>query len=378
MPDNSIATDIVHASWCEVFPARIAENLQLTLGLIPEGAQLLAVLKGDAYGHGIDRVVPIICKLGVRYVGTTSNAEARAVRAAGFKGTIMRLRTATSNEIKGALPDRVQEQISSVYVAKIIDELARDGANIQGLHLSLNAGGISRDGLELATKEGQEACLEILELVGPHIVGICSHFPSNTPHDLTSSNQKFQKNVDWVFAHSALNRADVKVHAGSSLSLVSDQKVTTELFRCGAILYGILRQDLGFQPTMELKSLVTNLANYPKGSTIGYDRATILQEDRRVANISIGYANGIRRDFFDQSAVLIRGQIVPILGKISMNTITADVTDLPEVIIGDEVVVFGQQNAARIDNKSMERQANTIMADVFADWGLRNHRVYVE
>lgn len=64
MPDNSIATDIVHASWCEVFPARIAENLQLTLGLIPEGAQLLAVLKGDAYGHGIDRVVPIICKLG--------------------------------------------------------------------------------------------------------------------------------------------------------------------------------------------------------------------------------------------------------------------------------------------------------------------------
>jgi len=160
-------------------------------------------------------------------------------------------------------------------------------------------------------------------------------------------------------------------------SLVSEQEVTTELFRCGAILYGIVSQGLGFQPTMELKSRVTNLATYPKDSTIGYDRATILQDDRRIANISIGYANGIRREFFDQSAVLIRGQRVPVLGKISMNTITVDVTDVPEISIGDEVVVFGQQDTARIDNTSMEQQANTIMADVFADWGLRNHRIYV-
>jgi len=374
---NQISTDIEHASWCEVFPARIADNLKLALGLLPERAQLMAVLKADAYGHGIDRVVPIICGLGVQYVGITSNSEARAVRMAGFTGTIMRIRTATDREIRGALPDQIQEQVSSLYTARIIEELTREGAQIKGLHLTINAGGMSRDGLELATKEGQKACLEILDLIGPQIAGICSHFPSNTPDDLAASNAQFQKDVDWIFAHSALNRADVKVHAGSSLSLVSEQKVTTDIFRCGAILYGILRQDLGFQPTMELKSRVTNLATYPKDSTIGYDRATILQEDRRVANISIGYANGIRREFFDQSAVLIRGQRVPILGKISMNTITADVTDVPKIIIGDEVVVFGQQEAARIDSKSMEHQANTIMADIFADWGLRNHRIYV-
>jgi alanine racemase len=378
MPNNPIATDVVHASWCEVFPARIAENLQLTLGLLPEGAQLLAVLKADAYGHGIGRVVPIIRELGVKYVGITSNTEARAVRNAGFTGTIMRIRTATHSEMVGALPDQIQEQVSTLYAAQILNKLAREGANMQGPHLSINACGMSRDGLELATKEGRKACLEILDLIGPRIVGICSHFPSNTPHDLASSNQQFQRDVAWIFAHSALNRADVKVHAGSSLSLVSGQNVTTELFRCGAILYGILGQDLGFKPTMELKSRVTNLATYPKGSTIGYDRETVLQDDRRVANISIGYANGIRRDFFDQSVLLIREQIVPILGKISMNSISADVTDVPDVIIGDEVVVFGLQGTARIDTKSMERQADTIMADVFADWGLRNHRVYVE
>ena len=356
---------------------RIADNLKLAQSLLPEGAQLLAVLKADAYGHGIDRVVPIIRGAGVQYVGVTSNSEARAVRNAGFAGTIMRIRTATPSEIRGALPDRIQEQVGSLYTARTVKELTRKGTQIEGVHLTINAGGMSRDGLELSTKEGQKACLEILDLIGPQIVGICSHFPSNTPHDLAASNAQFQKDVDWIFAHSALRRADVKVHAGSSLSLVSEQEVTTELFRCGAILYGIVSQDLGFQPTMELKSRVTNLAIYPKDSTIGYDRATILQDDRRIANISIGYANGIRREFFDQSAVLIGGQRVPVLGKISMNTVTVDVTDVPEISIGDEVVVFGQQDTARIDNTSMEQQANTIMADVFADWGLRNHRIYV-
>lgn len=370
--------DAVHASWCDIYPERIKKNLQLAHGLLPEGAQLLAVLKADAYGHGIARVVPIIREQGLKYVGITSNTEARAVRAAGFMGTIMRIRSATLSEIEGALPDQVQEQVSTLYAAELVDKLACDGAKISGLHLSLNAGGMSRDGLELATRQGRKACLEIIDLIGPHILGICSHFPSNAPQELASSNRKFQKEVAWVFANSALNRSDVLVHAGSSLSLVSGQNVTTDLFRCGAIMYGILRQDLGFRPTMELKSVVTNLATFPKGSTIGYDRATILQDDRRLANISIGYANGIRRDFFSQSAVLIRGRKLPILGKISMNTFTADVTDLPEVAVGDEVVVFGQQGAACIDIKTMELQADTIIADVFSDWGQRNHRIYVE
>ncbi len=371
-----MVSDNVHASWCEVFPERIAQNLRLALGLLPKGAEFLAVLKADAYGHGIDHVVPIIIEQGVKYAGITSNAEARAVRAAGFTGTILRIRTATPQEIEGALPDQVQEQISTLYAAQVLDEMARGGAKIAGLHLSLNAGGMSRDGLELATSEGKNACLEIIDLIGPHIVGICSHYPSNIAPDLALSAQLFHKEVDWVFAHSKLRRTAVKVHAGSSLSLVAEQKVVTDLFRCGAILYGILKQELGFQPTMELKSRVTNLTTYPKGSSIGYDRATILNEERRLANISIGYANGIRRDFFDRSAVLIRGWQVPILGKISMNTFTVDVTDLLEVAVGDEVVIFGQQEAASIDTKAMERQTDTIMADVFTDWGQRNHRIY--
>lgn len=374
MTVDSMPNEIVHASWCEIFPQRIAKNLELALGLLPKDAQFCAVLKADAYGHGIERVVPIIRDHGVSHVGITSNAEARAVRAAGFNGALLRLRSATLDEIDGAIVDRVEEQVGTLYAARIFAELARSDATLPKLHLSLNAGGMSRDGLELSTEHGRQTCLEILSLVAPHIVGICSHFASNTVSNLATSSQQFQKDVAWVFKHSTLRRDAVTVHTGSSLTLVSEQSVTTDLFRCGAILYGILKPELGFEPTMELKTRITSLSIYPKGSTIGYDRATTLTKDRCVANISIGYANGIGRDFFNKSAVLVRGCVVPILGKISMNTITVDVTDLPEVAIGDEVVVFGQQGASCIDMARMEVQANTIMADVFADWGQRNHR----
>lgn len=153
-----MTADAVHASWYEIFPEQIAQNLRLARGLLPKNAQFLAVLKADAYGHGIDRVVPIISEQGIKYVGITFNSEARAVRAAGFTGTIMRIRTATPQEIEGALPDQVQEQTSTHHAAQIVDEMARNGAKIAGLHLSVNAGGMSRDGLELTTTHGRRFC----------------------------------------------------------------------------------------------------------------------------------------------------------------------------------------------------------------------------
>jgi alanine racemase len=365
--------DTVDTSWCEIFPDRIAKNLRLAKGLLPDNAEFCAVLKADAYGHGIATVVPIICAQNVKYIGITSNAEARAVRNAGFKDTLIRVRSATRSEIEGALPDRVQEQVSTLYAAQAL----LDFGLAEGVHLALNAGGMSRDGLELSGIDGRQTCLDIIELIGERIVGICTHFPSNLTNELLASNQYFENELDWIFANSQLKRHQVTVNAGSSLSLVSGQKITTDLYRCGAILYGILNPELGFEPTMQLKARITSLNTYPSGSTVGYDRATLISQDRRLANISIGYSNGIKRNYFDRCSVLIRGQLVPILGKISMNSIVADVTDLLEVEVEDEVVIFGKQGTQSIGIDRIEQQAETIVADTYAEWGQRNQRVYL-
>jgi len=124
---------------------------------------------------------------------------------------------------------------------------------------------------------------------------------------------------------------------------------------------------------MELKSRIVSIWEYPCGSTVRCDRSTILNEDKRLACVSIGYANGFRRNS-SNSAVDICSTAAPMVGKISMNTIIADDSEVDKAQVGVEVTVFGESTA--IATATVERQFDTILADLFCDWGLRNTRVY--
>ena len=366
----------IPSSWCEIHLDRVSSNLELTLGLLPEGAAFCAVMKADAYGHGISRVVPLLMEQGVSCIGITSNAEARAVRESGFAKTLIRLRAATLREMDAALPDHVEEQVGSVWAAKQLRELCRKGPVPSGVHLALNAGGMSRDGLDLTTKAGRQDCRGILDAIGTNIVGISTHFASNEPEPLKNSADRFRQQVAWVCDNSDLNRSDLLVHAGSTLTLLSGQPVETDMYRCGAILYGFLNPETGFRPTMEVKANVVHLGEYPKGSTVGYDQDSCLRSDRRLACISIGYAAGYRRTAQDRGAVLVRGRQAPVLGKMSMNTIVADVTEIANVQVGDTATVFGGDAANAIAPDTTARQFETILPDLFSDWGMRNPRIY--
>jgi len=370
-----MTTDSCPGSWCEIHLDRISRNLELALGLVPSGRRFCAVLKADAYGHGILQLVPLIQAQGVSCIGITTNAEARAVRDAGFDGTLIRLRAATPLEIENALESKIEEQVGSLEVAEKLQALKALGHTVRA-HLALNALGMSRDGLEISTEQGRATCRSILNLMTADIVGICSHFSCNAPQDLRKSSAMFQEQVSWIFANSTLERSDVLVHAGSSLTLVSDQAVETDMYRCGAILYGILKPEWGFQTTMDLKARVVSLGDYPKGASVGYDRACRLESDRRLACLSIGYANGFRRDSHANSAVVFGNSLAPVLGKISMNTLVVDVTGLDGVHVGDEAVVFGGIEDARASVTAIEQQFHTIMADLYTDWGLRNPRIF--
>ena len=334
------------------------------------------MMKADAYGHGIDRVVPLLLEQGVSCIGITSNAEARAVRDAGFSGTLIRLRAASPQEVEAALPDRVEEQVGSLGAARHLYGLRQRGLEPSGLHLALNAGGMSRDGLDISTCAGQQECRAILDVAGDSIVAISTHFPTNDPAPLRDSSERFSQQVEWICENSDLNRSDLLVHAGSTLTLLSGVDVETDMYRCGAVLYGFLRPDLGFRPTMALKAQVVHLGVYPKGATVGYDCDYCLDTDRRLACISIGYAAGYSRIAQDRGAVLIRGTRAAVLGKISMNSIVADVTGISDVQVGDTATVFGTDAADEIGADTAVGQFKTILPDLYSDWGMRNPRIY--
>ena len=279
-------------------------------------------------------------------------------------------------EVDGALDDRVEEQVGSLAAAKQVRAITGARRGRASVHLALNAAGMSRDGLEISTEAGREACRDILEEIGQSVVGICTHFPANDPVQLQQSSDLFQQQVSWVLGNSDLKRSEVLVHAGSTLTLISGERIETDMYRCGAILYGILKPDLGFRPTMELKARVVSIGDFPKGSCVGYDRASRLEQDRRLTCISIGYAAGFSRIAQGRGAVLVKDHLAPVLGKVSMNSIVADVTDIKGVQVGDEVTVFGGDGINAIGPDTAADQFQTILPDLFTDWGMRNQRVY--
>lgn len=360
----------VPSSWCAIHPDRISRNLEIALGLLPKESGFCAVLKSDAYGHGIDTVVPLVTEQGVACIGITSNVEAYAVRAAGFSGRLLRLRAATPDEIEEAAHWAVEEQVGSVAAAQAILQSAETKA-----HLSLNVQGMSRDALELGVTGGQDISDQIFGLLGDRIVGVSTHFASNDPVELAQSNVLFRQQVDWVIAASGRPRSELLVHAGSSLTLVSGVDIDTDMYRCGAILYGILRPDLGFRPSMHLNARVLSVTTYPQGASVGYDRGFRLERTARLASISVGYADGFRRNAFGQAMVMIRGQVAPVIGKMSMNTIVADVSDIADVQVADVACVSGVPDDDPKAIAQWEQQFGTIAADLFVDWGLRNPRI---
>ena len=366
----------VESAWCEVSPARIAQNLRHVLKRLPPQTRLCAVVKADAYGHGIENTVSLLMAQGITSVGISANAEARALRDAGFDGVILRLRTATPDEVAGAVFDGVEEQVGSLKGLLALRARLGEG-RLPKLHLSLNAGGMSRDALELSTPQGRRDCAEIVAMAAGRIVGICTHFPSNQEHELAASINRFQRDLAWVFANSGLRRCDVVTHAGSTLTLCAGLDPQVDMMRIGALLFGIAAPGPDFGLAMALKSRVISLGSYPKGSTIGYDRTTTLSRESVLASVALGYANGYRRQLSPGGEVLIRGQLCPVLGEVSMNTLVADVSAVPAVALNDEVVAFGHQQGRVIEAQSMERLSGTILADLFTDWGLRNRRIPV-
>ena len=144
-----------HASWCEISLPRFEKNWVLAQAQAPNATRICAVLKADAYGHSIGNVVPLLMRSGVSHIDITSNDEAAAVHAAGFDGTLMRLRSTTPDGTELSLNHRGEEQVGSVANARFLaDLMTRYGVRI-GLHRSLNADGMSRDGPELSAPQGQ-------------------------------------------------------------------------------------------------------------------------------------------------------------------------------------------------------------------------------
>lgn len=370
---NSRRGGVNSNAWVEVDLDVFEKNLYHVQGTLSGETKLCAILKADAYGVGIDTVMPSLLKAKIPCIGIASTEEARLSRALGFRGRVLRVRGATPGEIEAALPYDVEELVGNLALAQVIGEIGRKHRRTIRMHLCLNAGGMSRNGLEVSTDSGKEDAKKLSSIPGTKIVGIMTHFSVNDRAEVLKSLSAFNEEVSWIFSNTSLERKKVTLHTANSFATLNVPESHLDMVRPGGALYGSQGPRPMFQSAMSFKSRVSSVNSYPAGNTVSYDRTFKLERNSLLANIPVGFSDGYRRA--NSGPVLIKGMRAPVIGKITMNTLMVDVTDIGGIKPGDEVVLYGKQGDGEISKADIEKITGVLLADQSTVWGNSNPKI---
>ena len=363
-------------SWMEIDVQAFENNIRTLQNELAGQSQICAIMKADAYGNGLDLLMPSVIKMGIPCIGIASNEEARVIRAHGYQGKVVRVRTATDDEIRDGLQYDMEELLGNPLQARRVSDMARAAGKTIRFHLALNSGGMNRNGIDMSTRANKRAAVRITRLPNLQIVGIMTHFPVEEAEDVRKGLAAFNEESAWLIRAAKLNRNDIILHTANSFATLAVPEARLDMVRPGGLLYGdTIPEHTEYQKTFAFKSKVASINAYKKGSTVGYDRTYTLARDSHLANLPIGYSDGYRRVFTNKGHVLIRGHKVPVVGKTSMNTTMIDVTDYPDITAGDEVVLFGKQGNGEITQGEIEEINDALLADLYTVWGNSNPKL---
>lgn len=354
--------------WVEIDGGAITHNVRTIRAALGSQVDFCAVVKADAYGHGIDIVAPLLAAAQVDMIGVASNEDAAAVRTSGFTGRLMRVRPAGRDEVDDGIRFGIEEWIGGAEHARIVSGVAAARGTRIRAHLSLNSTGLSRDGIEVSSPHGVRVARGVLADPLLDIVGICSHFPCEDEADVVAGSARFDTQSRAVLDGSAAHA--VARHCATTFAALHAPESRFDLARIGAGIYGDTDALGGaLRPAMRVVSRVAAINSYPPGSTVGYDRWHRLHADARLALIPLGYADGFHRSLSGTGEVLVRGERARIVDRIAMNGFLVDVSHIDAAAPGDEVVLFGAQHDQAITSADVARAHGSIAADLYVAWG---------
>ena len=307
------------------------------------GVQVMAIVKADAYGHGavqIARLLDSKCS----FFGVSSIAEALELRQAGLTKPILILGYTPVEAFRLVLGQDIRPAIFRLDDGIALSKLAQKHGVILPFHFAVDTG-MSRLGFQ-ATEESADICAEIARLPGIVAEGLFSHFATADSADLTRAQEQARRFADF---DRMLQERGVKIplrHLDNSAGLMNFSN-HYEMVRSGIVTYGMYPSDevdphlLNLKPALQWRSRVTHIKMLPPGREISYGGTFVTTRKTRVATVPVGYADGYRRSLSGKFYVLIRGRRAPILGRVCMDQMMVDITDVPDVKIDDPVVLVG-------------------------------------
>jgi alanine racemase len=366
--------DSIRPTWAEIDADAFARNIASVASSLPKQSRLIAVMKANAYGHGAAELAKRCTPEHVAMIAVVMLEEALEIRRAGVTLPILILGPLTEKQIAIAAGEKFVVGVPGPEVLEAAARVAREKE--LSVHLKLDSG-MGRMG---SIESDLSRLVEIVQSTqGLHVDGLYTHFAnSGDPDDTFTADQSAR--FDTLV--STLRQAGLSAplhHRANSGATMRGLVKEGEFARVGLALYGAESLDKGtsrLEPVMRWRTAIMRLKELPPGHAVGYGMTFHTKRTSTIATLPVGYADGYNRLLSNRGEVLVRGRRAPVVGRVSMDLVTVDVTEVPAVAVGDEVVLLGLQRELTITPEEIAAKIGTISHEVFCSVSARVPRVY--
>jgi alanine racemase len=371
---------VIRSTVAHVDLAALQANFRAIGEFLENKARIIAVVKANAYGHGSERVAVALEQAGATMLACADIEEAVVLRRAGVGVPILVFGALSVSDLDGLFEFSLTPTISTPSAARAVQAAAARHTTRAGYHLKIDTGmnrlGFRHDNL-------RRTLPELLASANLALEGVYTHFATadEPGHPLFDAQRsRFEGALETI---RQLGAPNVLKHACNSAALLRDSRVWYDIVRPGLLLYGIvpppLASTIPLAPVMSLTSRVVAVKGLRPGEAVGYGSRFSAHAPSTIAVVPAGYADGLDLRLEGRGQVLIRGRRAPIVGAVSMDMMTVDVTGLEDVSPGDEVVIIGRQGDEswqHIDVREMAAAIGTIPYEIVCRIGARIERHY--
>ncbi|MCC7173773.1 MAG: alanine racemase [Bryobacterales bacterium] len=371
-----------YRTWVEVSRARIVENYRRVRAVVGAPVEVMAVVKADAYGHGAVEVSRLLESEGARWLAVSNVEEGAALRRAGVRARILVMADCLPSEHEGLAQYALTPVVHSLEDLAGLESFAEARPAGLAYHLKLDTG-MGRLGTRAPAEEIVAAIRRCRRL---QFEGLTTHFASSADYSTAQTDRQIEVFEEVL---EALRRAGTEprwIHLSSTNPVAyGRRRAWGNLVRAGHSLYGYVSpakgsapaRTLEVKPALAWKARILAVKKLPAGTRVGYGGTFRAERPTTIAILAAGYADGVPHRMGNRGKVIAGGQLVPVIGAVSMDLTTIDITDVPDLAPGDAVTLLGQEGNVELNAQQVARWAGTISYTVLCAISPRVPRVYV-
>lgn len=373
-------------TWAEIWLDNVKYNWE-QIKKSADGRFICPVIKADAYGHGADYLAKFYQENGADYFAVSNINEAIKLRESGITTDILILGYTPIENVELLIKYNITQTVFCYDYCLMLSKVAVENNSKIKVHIKLDTG-MCRIGFNARTEEFTDidSVINCLKLPNLYFEGIMTHFSSAdsiSSDDIAFSDKQYSLFMNAVNTLKSNGYNFKFIHCCNSGATALRSTNNGNFIRPGIILYGLspaFSLDIGYtpKPIMSLKSSVAMIKEINVGDAVSYGRTFISDKKMLVATIPVGYADGYPRALSNCGKVLINGKFANIIGRVCMDQITVDISDIDNVQIGTEVVLIGNQGNNSITFDDIAMQCNTISYEIMCNISVRVPRVYIE